>query len=90
MNPIGTAAVTGASCSAAPRRASAYLAAPVAALAARPRARPHGLRQRGPRLCRAAGADKLRVVAERAPHLALVTAYNDMLSAHQPYEATRR
>ena len=30
---------------------------------------------------------RLRVVAERAPHLAVVTAYNDMLSAHQPYEA---
>jgi phosphogluconate dehydratase len=30
--------------------------------------------------------DKLRVVAERAPHIGLVTAYNDMLSAHQPYE----
>ena len=30
--------------------------------------------------------DKLRIVAERAPHLAVVTAYNDMLSAHQPYE----
>ena len=32
-------------------------------------------------------ADKLRVVAARSPHLAVVTAYNDMLSAHQPYEA---
>ena len=32
------------------------------------------------------GADKFRVVAEKAPHLAVVTAYNDMLSAHQPYE----
>ena len=32
------------------------------------------------------GADKIRVVAEKAPHLAVVTAYNDMLSAHQPYE----
>ncbi len=32
------------------------------------------------------GADKMRVVAERAPHLGIVTAYNDMLSAHQPYE----
>jgi phosphogluconate dehydratase len=31
--------------------------------------------------------DKLRVVAERAPHIGVVTAYNDMLSAHQPYEA---
>jgi phosphogluconate dehydratase len=32
------------------------------------------------------GHDKLRIVAERAPNLAVVTAYNDMLSAHQPYE----
>ncbi|MET0383619.1 MAG: phosphogluconate dehydratase [Burkholderiaceae bacterium] len=31
--------------------------------------------------------DKLRVVAERAPHIGIVTAYNDMLSAHQPYES---
>ena len=31
-------------------------------------------------------SDKLKVVAERAPHLGIVTAYNDMLSAHQPYE----
>ncbi len=31
--------------------------------------------------------EKLRIVAEKAPHLAVVTAYNDMLSAHQPYEA---
>ena len=31
------------------------------------------------------GADKFRVVAQKAPHLAVVTAYNDMLSAHQPY-----
>ncbi|MBW8757473.1 MAG: phosphogluconate dehydratase [Burkholderiales bacterium] len=28
----------------------------------------------------------MRVVAERAPHIGVVTAYNDMLSAHQPYE----
>jgi phosphogluconate dehydratase len=31
--------------------------------------------------------DKLKIVAERAPHIGVVTAYNDMLSAHQPYEA---
>ena len=31
-------------------------------------------------------SDKFRVVAERAPHIGVVTAYNDMLSAHQPYE----
>jgi phosphogluconate dehydratase len=33
------------------------------------------------------GDQRLRVVAERAPNLAVVTAYNDMLSAHQPYES---
>ncbi|MFN3375989.1 MAG: phosphogluconate dehydratase [Burkholderiaceae bacterium] len=33
------------------------------------------------------GADKFRVTVERAPHIGVVTAYNDMLSAHQPYEA---
>ena len=32
------------------------------------------------------GSDKFRVVTERAPHIGVVTAYNDMLSAHQPYE----
>ncbi|MCW5655323.1 phosphogluconate dehydratase [Hydrogenophaga sp.] len=30
--------------------------------------------------------DKLKIHAERAPHIGIVTAYNDMLSAHQPYE----
>ncbi len=30
--------------------------------------------------------DKLKIHAERAPHVGVVTAYNDMLSAHQPYE----
>ena len=31
--------------------------------------------------------DKFRVVTERAPNIGVVTAYNDMLSAHQPYES---
>jgi phosphogluconate dehydratase len=31
--------------------------------------------------------DKLRVVTERAENIGIVTAYNDMLSAHQPYES---
>jgi phosphogluconate dehydratase len=31
--------------------------------------------------------DKFRVVTERAPNLAIVNAYNDMLSAHAPYGA---
>jgi phosphogluconate dehydratase len=33
------------------------------------------------------GADKFKVVADKAPHIGVVTAYNDMLSAHQPYES---
>ena len=32
------------------------------------------------------GSDKLTLAQERQPHLGIVTAYNDMLSAHQPYE----
>ena len=30
--------------------------------------------------------DKLRVTVEKTPNIAIVTTYNDMLSAHQPYE----
>ncbi len=33
----------------------------------------------------AMGADKDALVAERAPNIGIVTAYNDMLSAHQPF-----
>jgi phosphogluconate dehydratase len=29
--------------------------------------------------------DKLRVVVEKAPNIGIITAYNEMLSAHQPY-----
>ncbi|CAN5711020.1 phosphogluconate dehydratase [soil metagenome] len=31
------------------------------------------------------GQDKFKIIAERAPNIGVVTAYNDMLSAHQPY-----
>ncbi|MCX8507853.1 MAG: dihydroxy-acid dehydratase, partial [Rhodobacteraceae bacterium] len=34
----------------------------------------------------AMGADKGALAAARAPNIGIVTAYNDMLSAHQPYE----
>ena len=34
----------------------------------------------------AMGPDKDALVADRAPNIGIVTAYNDMLSAHQPYE----
>ena len=35
----------------------------------------------------AMGADKTALAEGRAPNIGIVTAYNDMLSAHQPYEA---
>ncbi len=35
----------------------------------------------------AMGADKAALAADRAPNLGIVTAYNDMLSAHQPFES---
>ena len=34
----------------------------------------------------ATGPDKQALATGRAPHVGIVTAYNDMLSAHQPYE----
>jgi len=35
---------------------------------------------------RVTGIDKLRVVAEKGPNIGIVTAYNDMLSAHAPLQ----
>ena len=35
----------------------------------------------------ATGPDKTALAAVRAPNIGIVTAYNDMLSAHQPYES---
>ncbi|MDR6856468.1 phosphogluconate dehydratase [Variovorax guangxiensis] len=32
-------------------------------------------------------SDKFKVVSERAPNIGIVTAYNDMLSAHAPYQS---
>ena len=34
-----------------------------------------------------APADKAKLAGDRVPNLAIITAYNDMLSAHQPFEA---
>ena len=34
----------------------------------------------------ASGDDKATLSSDRAPNLGIVTAYNDMLSAHQPFE----
>ena len=30
--------------------------------------------------------DKLKIVEKKSPNIGIVTAYNDMLSAHKPYE----
>ncbi|MEO5696473.1 MAG: phosphogluconate dehydratase [Burkholderiaceae bacterium] len=65
---------------------SAYLAG-VDAMIARPRGADRmGCANVAHAFAAMPGADRLRIVAERAPNLAVVTAYNDMLSAHQPYE----
>jgi phosphogluconate dehydratase len=38
--------------------------------------------------CAACGSEeKTRLMGKKAPNIAIVSAYNDMLSAHQPYEA---
>ena len=59
----------------------------VARMAARPRGAAHiGCANVAHAFAALPANDKLRVVVERGPHLGLVTAYNDMLSAHQPYE----
>ena len=33
------------------------------------------------------GSEKFKVTVEKAPNIGIVTAYNDMLSAHQPYQS---
>ncbi len=33
------------------------------------------------------GSEKFRVTVEKVPNIGIVTAYNDMLSAHQPYQS---
>ena len=64
---------------------SAYLAR-VAALAARPRGSDRmGCANVAHAVAALPARDKLKIVAERAPHIGIVTSYNDMLSAHQPY-----
>ena len=63
----------------------AYLAR-VAALAARPRGSDRmGCANVAHAVAALPARDKLKIVAERAPHIGIVTSYNDMLSAHQPY-----
>jgi phosphogluconate dehydratase len=65
----------------------AYLARVDAALARRPGTERMGCANVAHAFAGLPPDDRLRVVAERAPHIGVVTAYNDMLSAHQPYES---
>ncbi len=65
---------------------SAYLAR-VDAMLARPRGNDRlGCANLAHATAALAAPDKLSIVAARAPNVGIVTAYNDMLSAHQPYE----
>jgi len=65
---------------------SAYLAR-VEAMLARPRGPDRlGCANMAHAVAGLPAADKLSIVAARAPNIGVVTAYNDMLSAHQPYE----
>ncbi len=65
---------------------AAYLARIRAAAAAGP-ARAHLSCGNQAHAYAAMGADKPALAAGRAPNIGIVTAYNDMLSAHQPYES---
>ena len=67
-----------------PRRR--YLDKIEAAVASHAEAQGAGLRQHRPRLRRLHGTGQERPAERRGPNLGIVTAYNDMLSAHQPFE----
>jgi phosphogluconate dehydratase len=58
----------------------------IEAAAARGPARAHLACSNAAHAFAASGADKDRLAEGRAPNLGIVTAYNDMLSAHQPFE----
>ncbi len=65
---------------------SAYLAQLDAAAQRTPAAQRLGCANVAHAFAALPGPDKLRVVAERAPNIGIVTAYNDMLSAHAPLQ----
>ncbi|MCL4065240.1 phosphogluconate dehydratase [Pseudomonas sp. GX19020] len=64
---------------------SAYLARMAAAVAKGP-VRAHLSCSNQAHAYAAMGADKTDLALGRAPNIGVITAYNDMLSAHQPYE----
>jgi phosphogluconate dehydratase len=69
----------------APSR-SAYLAQLDAAAARKPGTERMGCANVAHAFAALPGADKFKVVAEKAPNIGIVTAYNDLLSAHAPLQ----
>ena len=65
---------------------SAYLARLEVALQRPPGAQRLGCANVAHAFAALPGNDKLRVVIEKAPNIGVVTAYNDMLSAHAPFQ----
>ena len=65
---------------------SAYLAQVRTALRRPPGAQRLGCANVAHAFAALPGNDKLRVVEQRAPNIGIVTAYNDMLSAHAPFQ----
>jgi phosphogluconate dehydratase len=69
----------------APTR-SAYLAQVDAAIQRKPGAERMGCANVAHAFAALPGNDKFKVVAEKAPNIGIVTAYNDLLSAHAPLQ----
>ncbi len=65
---------------------TAYLARIRAAMEPRPRRTDMGCSNLAHGMAACGPADKARITGNRGPCIAIVSAYNDMLSAHQPYE----
>ena len=84
MNPV-IAAVTERIVARSAETRAAYLARCRRAAEAGP-ARAHLSCGNIAHVAAAAGPDKASIAGDRAPNLGVVTAYNDMLSAHQPFE----
>jgi len=65
---------------------AAYLARIRAAMEPRPRRTDMGCSNLAHGMAACGPAEKARITGDRGPCIAIVSAYNDMLSAHQPYE----
>ena len=65
---------------------SAYLAQVEVAIQRKPGAERMGCANVAHAFAALPGSDKFRVVAEKAPNIGIVTAYNDLLSAHAPLQ----